>query len=58
MKTRLKDENTTSKRFGYRVTGYALKDDKGEIMEKVYKPYKMINEHNIKTLFVKFLKSN
>jgi len=41
-----KDAKTTTKSLGFRVTGYILKDKKGEILEKTYKPHgKAMEEH-------------
>jgi hypothetical protein len=34
-----KDETTTTRALGFRVTGYVIKDDKGQVAEKVTKPH-------------------
>jgi hypothetical protein len=49
---------TTTKSLGFRVTGYVFKDDKGQVVEKEYKPHDKAKEEHLPGIFEKLLKSN
>jgi hypothetical protein len=53
-----KDAVTTSATLGFRVTGYVIKDEKGEVLEVVKKPKEKVKEEHIPDILRKLLKSN
>ena len=52
-----KDENTTTKKLGFRITGYIFKDENGEIIEKEFKPHGKAKEEMVPGIFENLLKS-
>lgn len=54
----IKDAKTTSKKLGFRVTGYVIKAANGEIQEKVYKPFEKASEESIPEIIKRILTSN
>ena len=57
-KIKRKDASTTSVSLGFRVTGYIIKDEKGDIFEQVKKPKDLVKEEHITEILRKLLKSN
>lgn len=53
-----KDLTTTSVTLGFRVTGYIIKDEKGEVIESVKKPKDLVKAEHLPDIFRKILKSN
>lgn len=53
-----KDQETTTSQLGFRVTGYIIKDQQGQIIEKVVKPHGLVKVEHIPGILQKVLKSN
>ncbi|CDW72872.1 UNKNOWN [Stylonychia lemnae] len=53
-----KDAKTTSVSLGFRVTALIVKDEKGEIVEKIRKPHETVDASNMHEFIIKVLKSN
>ena len=56
-KTKIKDEKTTTKKLGFRISGYVIKDKDNNIVEQEYKPKEKLKDEHIPTIFEKMLKS-
>ena len=53
-----KDEKSTSSVLGFRVTGYIIKDQEGQVLEKVLKPHGTATVDKIPEIIANVLKSN